>query len=663
MFCVVSNISCPPLLTLAQTQRQIALLPELLINQIAAGEVVERPAAALKELLENSIDAGATEIEIELQDGGIKRLRVADNGCGIARDQLHLAIARHATSKIASLDDLEAVETLGFRGEALASIAAISRLSIVSITPADAGTAAHHAWRLDVLGGTYGEPEPASRAQGTVITAEDLYFNTPARRKFLKTPATEYGHCEDTAIRAALSAPHVAFTLTHNGKRIWQYAAGNTQARVRAVLGDDFAAAAVGVEVNNPVLSLHGLVGAPTFTRTSRDQQFMFVNGRFVRDKVLSHAMTEAYRDVLHHQRQPVFVLFLGLPAQEVDVNVHPTKTEVRFRDSRAAHQFVFHAVKKSLATPVAMGEAPSADPQQYSTSFTPVNDASAESLLIAKSWPESRANLPTTRTSTAGPSAEFKDSMAWLKTQQGVLDVQQAVAPYAVEYAKNAPSPVPKSSFAHTFYDGLKNQATTVESAQKSPSMLGYAIAQLHGIYILAQNEQGLVLVDMHAAHERVVYERLKTAIDLSQLAVQPLLAPQLVAVSIGESELAFANKEFFDKLGFDVAVISARELAVRAVPAMLPDIDVPVIIRQLLEDLGRHGASSALSDQRDEILSSMACHGAVRANRALTITEMNALLRDMEITERSGQCNHGRPTWFQFSIKDLDKLFMRGR
>ncbi len=659
MFCVVSNILCPPLLTFAQTQRQIALLPELLINQIAAGEVVERPAAALKELLENSLDAGATEIEIELQDGGIKRLRVADNGSGIARDQLHLAVARHATSKIASLDDLEAVETLGFRGEALASIAAISRLSIVSITAIDAGSATQHAWRLDVLGGTYGEPEPASRAQGTVITAEDLYFNTPARRKFLKTPATEYGHCEDTAIRAALSAPHVAFTLTHNGKRIWQYAAGNTQARVRAVLGDDFAAAAVGVEVNNPVLSLHGLVGAPTFTRASRDQQFMFVNGRFVRDKVLNHAMTEAYRDVLHHQRQPVFVLFLGLPAQEVDVNVHPTKTEVRFRDSRAAHQFVFHAVKKSLATPVAMGEAPSADPQRYSTTFTAVNDAPAESLLIAKSWPESRANTM----SSAGPSTEFRDSMAWLKTQQGVLDVQQPVAPYVVEYAKNTPAPVPTSSFSDNFYDSLKNSAPSAENVLKSSSMLGFAIAQLHGIYILAQNEQGLVLVDMHAAHERVVYERLKAAIDLSQLAVQPLLTPQLVAVSIGESELAFANKEFFDKLGFDVAVISARELAVRAVPAMLPDIDVPVIIRQLLEDLGRHGASSALSDQRDEILSSMACHGAVRANRALTVTEMNALLRDMEITERSGQCNHGRPTWFQFSIKDLDKLFMRGR
>lgn len=655
MFCVVSNISCPPLPSVHQNSRQIALLPELLINQIAAGEVVERPAAALKELLENSIDAGATEIEIELQEGGIKRLRVADNGRGIARDQLHLAIARHATSKIASLDDLEAVETLGFRGEALASIAAISRLSIVSIVPADDSNATHHAWRLDVLGGTYGEPEPASRAQGTVITAEDLYFNTPARRKFLKTPATEYGHCEDAAIRAALSAPHVAFTLTHNGKRIWAYAAGNTEARVHAVLGAEFAAAAVGVEVNNPALSLHGLVGAPTFTRTSRDQQFMFVNGRFVRDKVLSHAMTEAYRDVLHHHRQPVFVLFLGLAPQEVDVNVHPTKTEVRFRDSRAAHQFVFHAVKKSLATPVAMGDAPSADPQRYSTTFA----EPTESLLIAKSWPESRANFATTRASSAGPSAEFKDSMAWLKTQQGVLDVRQDVAPYVVEYAKNT-SP---QSFSDRFVDGLKNQPSPAENTPKVASMLGFAIAQLHGIYILAQNEQGLVLVDMHAAHERVVYERLKCAIELSQLAVQPLLTPQLVAVSIGESELAFANKEFFDKLGFDVAVISARELAVRAVPAMLPNIDVPVVIRQLLEDLGRHGASSALSDQRDEILSTMACHGAVRANRALTITEMNALLRDMEITERSGQCNHGRPTWFQFSIKDLDKLFMRGR
>lgn len=635
-----------------QTPRQIALLPELLINQIAAGEVVERPAAALKELLENSIDADATEIEIELAEGGIKRLRVADNGCGIARDQLHLAIARHATSKIASLDDLEAVETLGFRGEALASIAAISRLSIVSIVPNEHNSTTHHAWRLDVLGGTYGEPEPAARSQGTVITAEDLYFNTPARRKFLKTPGTEYGHCEDVAVRAALSAPHVAFTLTHNGKRIWAFAAGTTQARVHAVLGDDFAAAAVGVDVNNPALSLQGLVGAPTFTRTSRDQQFMFVNGRFVRDKVLSHAMTEAYRDVLHHQRQPVFVLFLGLPAQEVDVNVHPTKTEVRFRDSRAAHQFVFHAVKKSLAAPVAMGDAPSADPQRYSTTFA---EPVAQSLLIAKSWPESRAN----KASSAGLSTEFKDSMAWLKTQQGVLDVRQNIAPYVVEYAKNTPV----QSFSDNFYDSLKHQAFPAESAPKAPSMLGFAIAQLHGIYILSQNEQGLVLVDMHAAHERVVYERLKTAIDLSQLAVQPLLTPQLVAVSIGESELAFANKEFFDKLGFDVAVISARELAVRAVPAMLPNVDVPVIIRQLLEDLGRHGASSALSDQRDEILSTMACHGAVRANRALTITEMNALLRDMEITERSGQCNHGRPTWFQFSIKDLDKLFMRGR
>jgi DNA mismatch repair protein MutL len=612
--------------------RGIQILPELLISQIAAGEVVERPAAALKELLENSLDAGAKRIDVELTQGGMKLIRVSDDGEGIAGGELRLALAPHATSKIRSLDDLERVGSLGFRGEALASIAAVARIGLLSRRRDD-----RHAWRLDALAGVMSSVEPAALAEGTVVSAEDLYFNTPARRKFLRTEATEYSHCEDAFRCIALGASEVAMTLTHNGRRILHLAAGALDLRTRQLLGEEFAAASIALADTGPAFRLRGFIAAPTYSRAGRDEQFFFVNGRFVRDKLVSHAVRAAYQDVLHHQRHPAYVLFLDIDPVLVDVNVHPTKSEVRFRDSRAVHQFVFHTLNKALARPVASAH-PSA------AAFSGPADASLRS----------GAGTPVSSWRPSGqPSLGVEQPRAFYELMDG-----RSAAPFS----GGMPLPAERGYGVAPLVEGEQGVPPLAEVDRGVPP-LGFALAQLHGVFVLAQNDKGLVLVDMHAAHERIVYERLKNAMDLRRMPSQPLLAPIAVAVSEHDAELVHENEGFFAALGFDLAVLSPREVAVRAVPATLPGFDAPALLRALLDDLREFGASRALTERRNEILGTMACHGAVRANRMLTILEMNALLREMEQTERSGQCNHGRPTWYQVTLGELDKMFMRGR
>ena len=536
----------------------IHALPDLLVNQIAAGEVVERPASALKELVENSLDAGAQSIAVDLVEGGMRRIRVADDGGGIAAEDLPLALARFATSKIATLEDLESAATLGFRGEALASIAACSRLSLASRRAGE-----RHAWRIGCEGGTLLPVEPAALAAGTTVEVDELYFNTPARRKFLKSEATEFGRCDDAFSRLALSRPQVAFSLT-------------------------------------------GLVAAPGFTRATREAQYLYVNGRFVRDKVVAHAIREAYADVLHHDRHPAYVLFLETDPRLVDVNVHPAKSEVRFRDAGAIHQFVFHALSRALASPLAGGSRPAP---------------------------------PMAPPSGAGPAYA-----------QASLSVTQPSGRY-------------EALFAQAVADERRFEPPGAAAAPDGPPMLGYALAQLHGVYVLAQNAAGLVIVDMHAAHERIVYEKLKGALDARALASQPLLVPVALPATAEEVEEAERSKAALADLGFEVGVGGPRDLVVRAVPVLLADLDVPALLRSVLAEMREFGASRALVERRNELLSSMACHAAVRANRSLTVPEMNALLREMEETERAGSCNHGRPTWIQLPMTDLDRLFLRGR
>jgi DNA mismatch repair protein MutL len=577
---------------------QIHALPDLLVNQIAAGEVVERPASALKELVENSLDAGAQSVSVDLAEGGMRRIRVADDGAGIEAGDLPLALARFATSKIASLEDLERAATLGFRGEALASIGAVSRLAITSRRAGE-----RHAWRISCEGGALAAVEPAALAAGTTVEVEELYYNTPARRKFLRSEATEFARCEEAFSRAALSRPAVAFSLAHNGRRVAHLAPASPRERVSAVVGDEFAAAAVEVDASGASLRLSGLVAAPGFTRASRDAQYLFVNGRFVRDKVASHAIREAYADVLHNDRHPAYVLFLDIDPRLVDVNVHPAKTEVRFRDSGAVHQFVFHALSRALAAPLAGAGRPASAPVPPPSFFS-----------------------------------------------QSSLAVTQPVSRY-------------ESFFAAALADEARPVAVAEQAATGAPPLLGYALAQLHGVYVLAQNASGLVLVDMHAAHERIVYEKLKGSLDASVLASQPLLVPVAMPATAEEVEEAERSAGALASLGFEVGIAGPRELVVRAVPALLADLDAPAMLRSLLAEIREFGASRALLERRNELLSTMACHAAVRANRSLTVPEMNALLREMEETERAGSCNHGRPTWVQFSMADLDRLFLRGR
>lgn len=617
---------------------RIQLLPDQLISQIAAGEVVERPASALKELLENSLDAGSTDIQVHLLQGGIKQLRIVDNGIGIPKDDLALALTRHATSKIASLEDLESVASLGFRGEALASIASISRMQMSS-----RARDTKHAWRIATEGSDIAAIEPAALDVGTVIEVSDLYFNTPARRKFLKTEATEFGHCEEAFNRIALSRPDVAFMLQHNGKALSRYAIGEPEKRFREVLGAEFAAEAFLLDEASAGLRLWGMAAKPTFNRNSRDTQYMYVNGRFVRDKLIAHAIRQAYQDVLHHDRHPAFVLFLELDPTIVDVNVHPAKTEVRFRDGQALHRFIFHALHKSLATPTGVSNAVSASQAGYN----PFAQQPHGGQSVVSSYPKYQsqidlsANEPSHFYQTLfGNTAHALSDAALLANRDGVFDMGD--------------------------FDSIERTTTPTQDFP-----LGFAVGQIHGIYVLAQNAHGLVVVDMHAAHERIMYEKLKNALDGDnggqKVAMQPLLLPvsfQADRLEVATVQEALASNDgSLQQLGFDIAILSPTTLAVRGVPTMLQEADAVSLARDVLRDLRDYGASRALTERRNELLGTMACHAAVRANRTLSIPEMNALLRDMEATERSGQCNHGRPTWFQVSLSDLDKMFMRGK
>ena len=602
----------------------IRALPDVLINQIAAGEVVERPAAALKELLENSLDAGATQIDIDVAGGGIKRLRVADNGSGIEREDLPLAVARHATSKISAVTDLESIATLGFRGEALASIAAVSRFALTSRAQGKP-----HAWRIEVDGGNVSLIAPAALAAGTTVTVEELYFNTPARRKFLRTEGTEWAHCDEAFRRIALGHPEAGLTIQHNGRVLHRLIAGGRRARVEALLSDAFVLHAAIVDAEAGGVRLTGFAVRPAFAAQGPSAQYAFVNGRFVRDRVLSHALREAYRDVLHHERLPTYVLWLELDNRRVDVNVHPQKIEVRFRDSNAIHQFVRHAVERALATTAAEQPAVSA----------------AERLGVAASRFPPRVPMtadpfaPDAAMQSRGPSLPV-----WTPAQRDL----------------NLQATEPAAFYAKLF--GSRESEASAALPNDDAHPLGFALAQLHGIYVLAQNRDGLILVDMHAAHERIVYEKLKTAFD-GRVPVQPLLVPTTFAAVPIEVATVDEHGDALDALGFAMSTMGPTTVAVRGIPAPLADADPATLARAVLHDIREFGGTRALDARRDELLSTMACHGAVRANRSLTVPEMNALLREMEATERASQCNHGRPTWYQLSLTDLDRLFMRGR
>jgi len=612
----------------------IRQLPDILISQIAAGEVVERPASVLKELLENSLDAGSRSIQIQLEEGGVKLIRISDDGCGIAKEELALALTRHATSKITTLDDLERVATLGFRGEALASVASVARLSLTSRQ-----RGAGHAWKLRAEPGA--EPEPAALMAGTVVEMRDLYYNTPARRKFLKSEGTELAHCSEAVKRIALTRPDVAFSLSHNSRVLLHLPAGDLAQRVKAILGEDFMAAARRLQLEGGPLGLAGFAIDPT--AAGKDAQYVFVNGRFVRDKVLAHAIREAYQDVLHGSRQPAVCLFLSLDPAMVDVNVHPAKTEVRFRDSRGVHQFVYHAVNKTLAAPI-QAAAPEAGSPSPAPAYTPA-PAEAAGARPQASW---YAAPRQQSLGVAEPSAA-----AYLAFARGVRD-EYRTAPATAPLSGGESAGTPPAASAAS--------AATPRTAEDGPP-LGYALAQLHGIYILAQNSRGMVLVDMHAAHERILYERLKTAFDNRQVATQTLLIPAVFSADALTVAAVEEHGEALGEIGFEVAVVGPTQLAVRAVPALLQAGDPVALVKSLLDELREHGLSQLITARRNELLATMACHGAVRARRQLTVPEMNALLRQMEETERAGQCNHGRPTWTEFSLAELDNFFLRGR
>ena len=612
----------------------ITPLPELLINQIAAGEVIERPASALKELLENSLDAGAQAISIELAAGGIKQLCVSDDGEGIAHDELALALARHATSKISTLDDLEHVSSLGFRGEALASIASVSRLELTS-RRADAP----HAYQISAEGAQLGDIAPATLAQGTRIDIRELYFNTPARRKFLKSEQTEFAHCEEVVRRLALSRPDVAFSLTHNGRARFQWRAHALHARINAAVGEDFGNAALSVDEFSGHIGLQGAISTPAQAKGSRDTQYFFVNGRCVRDKVVAHAVRQAYADVLHHDRHPAYVLFLQIDPQLVDVNVHPAKTEVRFRDSRAVHQYLFHALHKALAK---------------TAGTTPSPQAVLSTTLHTEQTDQAQAPAPAT----------------YRQQTQFSLGVAQATNAYERLFPRASNNPISAATTLTTSANSnqhlapiANSQGANQQALTDEEHPLGYALAQLAGIYILAENRQGLIIVDMHAAHERIMYEQLKTAIDAQHIPMQPLLMPVHCTASALDVATVEDERETLESLGFDLALGGPNTLIIRGVPALLVDADVQALSLAVLHDIREYGASRIATEQRNELLGTMSCHAAVRANRRLSVTEMNALLRDMEITERSGQCNHGRPTWYPMPVSALDRLFRRGQ
>jgi DNA mismatch repair protein MutL len=607
-------------------RRPIRELPDELISQIAAGEVVERPASVVRELLDNALDAGARQITVRLSAGGVRLISVEDDGLGLPRDELPLALRRHATSKIASLGDLETVGTMGFRGEALAAINAIAELSLLSRF-----TGADGAFSLD---GRTGELRPVARATGTTVEVRELFFATPARRKFLKTDATELAHCVEAVRRHALARPEVGFSIWHDGKLVeqWRVASARDQ-RLGDTLGDDFVTQSVAVDRAAGPVRVTGRAGIPDAARSRADQQFFYVNGRFVRDKVLAHAVRSAYEDVLHGQRQPVYALYLEIDPARVDVNVHPTKIEVRFRDGREVHQAVRHAIEDALAAPRS-GDATAAAATAAEPFFKPRPTPSSAS------WTQPAMHFAAER--GVGDAAAMWPTLARETPVARMDEFVTAVEPFAAPFSSST-------------------QTATADNTQAWP--LGRALAQLQGIYILAENSQGLVIVDMHAAHERIVYERLKTQLDGASITSQPLLIPATFAATPQEVATAEACAAVLPALGLEITPFSPRTLAVRAVPGTLADGDPVELARSVLAELANHDASTVVQRAQNELLSTMACHGAVRANRKLTVDEMNALLRQMEATERSDQCNHGRPTWRQVSIRELDNLFMRGR
>jgi DNA mismatch repair protein MutL len=601
----------------AMPQRILAMSTQL-VNQIAAGEVVERPASVIKELLENSIDAGATQIQIDVEQGGARSIRIRDNGHGIHKDDLILSLSPHATSKIRSLDDLERVHSLGFRGEALPSIASVSRLSLTSHWHE-----ADQAWCIRSGGSRDFDIQPAAAMPGTTVEVRDLFFNVPARRKFLRTEKTEFNHLEEVVKRIALSHFEVDITLRHNQRVIRQLRAAadrrQQEKRIAEVFGSAFIEQAVHLDFVIDDLRLWGWIGLPTFSRSQADMQYFYVNGRMVRDKLVSHALRQAYQDVLFHGRHPAFVLFFEVDASTVDVNAHPGKHEVRFRESRAVHDFLFRALHKALAE-----TRPGADGSHSISHFGP-------------------------KTSVFAGLAAAPDNKPGIREQQ---DLTLAIAEQRRAYGQ----------FAETDLAVLERTAASAAEHSEYPP-LGFARAQLHGIYILAENQQGLVLVDMHAAHERITYEHLKQAHAEGHIQSQPLLVPISLAVSEKEARWAEEHTEVFAELGFEVDSTGPESLRIRQCPVLLARGDAEALLRDVLADCMTHGSSTRSHEAINEVLSTMACHGSIRANRMLSIAEMNALLRDMEITERSGQCNHGRPTWVQLTISELDKLFMRGR
>jgi DNA mismatch repair protein MutL len=621
---------------------RIHLLSPRLANQIAAGEVVERPANIVKELVENALDAGARHIDIEAEQGGIKLLRIRDDGCGIDKDDLALSLSRHATSKITTLDDLEAVGSLGFRGEALASISSVTRLTLTSHEQS-----ADTAWQVSAEGrDMVANVSPAAHPVGTTVEVRDLFFNTPARRKFLRTEKTEFSHLEEYVKRLALSRYDVAFSLRHNQRTIHSLRPAarpiDREKRVAALLSPQFIDSSVHIDAEAAGLALQGWVGLPTFSRSQGDMQYFFVNGRVVRDKLVVHAIKQAYRDVLYHGRHPAFVLYLSLDPKLVDVNVHPTKHEVRFRDGRLVHDFLFRTLHKALGDVrpdnQPSGSSPSELAGGLTSSVMPVSGAAAGefSEQTRLDWqPNQQAGLSTVTTPpwSSAPS----------------------------NFANQAPARADIAEQMNVY--GAMNRTALPESPSADMPPLGFAIAQLHGIYILAQNAGGLVVVDMHAAHERITYERLKIAVDQQGVQSQPLLVPVNLSVSEREADTAEQFAEEFRSLGVELARVGPESLLVRQIPVLLQQAEVPQLITDMLGDLIEHGSSDRFLAHRNELLGTMACHGSVRANRRLTIPEMNGLLRDMEATERSGQCNHGRPTWTQMTMPELDKLFLRGR
>ncbi|WP_175479201.1 MULTISPECIES: DNA mismatch repair endonuclease MutL [unclassified Pseudomonas] len=626
---------------------RIELLSPRLANQIAAGEVVERPASVIKELLENSLDSGAKRIDVDVEQGGVKLLRVRDDGRGIPADDLPLALARHATSKIRNLEDLEQVMSLGFRGEALASISSVARLTLTSRT-----RDADQAWQVETEGRDMApRVQPAAHPVGTSVEVRDLFFNTPARRKFLKTEKTEFDHLQEVIKRLALARFDVAFHLRHNGKTILSLHEAHDDAararRVAAICGAGFLEQALPIEIERNGLHLWGWVGLPTFNRSQADMQYFFVNGRAVRDKLVAHAVRQAYRDVLFNGRHPTFALFFEVDPAAVDVNVHPTKHEVRFRDGRMVHDFLYGTLHRALGDvrPEDQLAAPAAVTGMVRPTGAEAGEfgPQGEMRLAANALLERSPAQPSFNAPGSGAGAGYQYVP---RSSSSGVPVAEAQAAYREFFA-----PLPEAN------------AAALPDGQGDIPPLGYALAQLKGIYILSENAQGLVLVDMHAAHERIMYERLKVAMASEGLSGQPLLVPESLAVSQREADCAEEHVSWFQRLGFELQRLGPETLAIRQIPALLKQAEANRLVQDVLADLMEYGTSDRIQAHLNELLGTMACHGAIRANRRLALPEMNGLLRDMENTERSGQCNHGRPTWTQLGLDDLDKLFLRGR